>query len=148
MTDALDRVVVVLGHEAELIRARVDFGPAEVVVAPDWASGQAASLRRGIAALTDADAVVVTLGDQPFITPEVIRAALAQLEGHDAVRAMYDGRPGHPVVFGRAVMDAVGTIEGDVGAREILANFRVNRWDAGHLASAVDVDTQEELSKL
>ena len=49
----------------------------------------------------------MTLGDQPFITSEVIRAALAQLDGHDAVRAMYDGKPGHPVVFGRAVMEAV-----------------------------------------
>ena len=69
MTEALDRVVVVLGHEAELIRARVDFGRAEVVIAQDWASGQAASLRRGIEAVADADAVVVTLGDQPLITP-------------------------------------------------------------------------------
>ena len=148
MTGALDRVVVVLGHEAEQIRARVDLGRAEVVVAEDWASGQSASLRRGIEALAQEDAVVVTLGDQPFITSEVIRAALAELDGYDAVRAFYAGEPGHPVVFGRAVMDAVRTIEGDVGAREILAGFNVKRWDASRLADAGDVDTQEELRAL
>jgi molybdenum cofactor cytidylyltransferase len=145
---ALERVVVVLGHEASLIHSRVDFGRAAVVVADDWATGQAASLRRGISAVEDADAVVITLGDQPFITSEVITASLAQLPGYDAVRAIYDGRPGHPVVFGRPVMAAVGAIRGDVGAREILANFRVNRWEASHLASAVDVDTPEELRAL
>ena len=66
---ALDPVLVVLGHAADEILERVDFGDAEVVVCEEWERGQAASLRCGVAALADADAVVVTLGDQPFITP-------------------------------------------------------------------------------
>ena len=64
------------------------------------------------------------------------------------MRAVYDGAPGHPVVLGRRVLDAVGELEGDAGARELLARFRVRKWEAGHLASATDVDTQEELSQL
>jgi len=144
----LERVIVVLGHDAEAIRARVDFGAAEVVIAEDWADGQAASLRRGLAAAGAADAVVITLGDQPFITPHVIGAALDQLDGYDAVRALYGDLPGHPVVLGRAVLDAAGGLRGDQGARELLADFRVHQWQAGHLASAVDVDTPEELRAL
>jgi CTP:molybdopterin cytidylyltransferase MocA len=144
----LERVIVVLGHDAEAIRARVDFGAAEVVIAEDWADGQAASLRRGLAAAGAADAVVITLGDQPFITPQVIGAALDQLDDYDAVRALYGDLPGHPVVLGRAVLDAAGGLRGDQGARELLADFRVHQWQAGHLASAVDVDTPEELRAL
>jgi CTP:molybdopterin cytidylyltransferase MocA len=145
---ALDPVVVVLGHAAREILARVDFGEAEVVVCQEWERGQGFSLRRGIAALAGADAAVVTLGDQPFITPQVIAGALDQLEGYDAVRAVYEGKPGHPVVLGRAVMDAAASLDGDVGARDLLSKFRVKRWEAGHLASAVDVDTPEELQAL
>jgi molybdenum cofactor cytidylyltransferase len=148
MTSALDRVVVVLGHDADAIRARIDFGSAEVVVCDDWALGQGFSLRRGVAALSGTEAVVITLGDQPFITPQVITGALDQLEGFDAVRAVYDGAPGHPVVLGPRVLATVGELEGDAGARELLARFRVRAWEAGHLASATDIDTQEELSKL
>jgi molybdenum cofactor cytidylyltransferase len=144
----LDPVLVVLGHAADEILRVVDFGEAEVVIAEDWADGQSASLRRGVAAVGDADAVVVTLGDQPFITPQVIAASLDQLAGYDAVRATYNGTPGHPVVLGRPVLDAVGGLAGDQGARELLSRFRVNQWEAGHLASAVDVDTREELSRL
>ena len=140
--------VVVLGHDAEAIRARVDFGPAEIVVCEDWARGQGFSLRRGVAALPNADAVVITLGDQPFITPAVITAAVGELGDHDAVRALYGGVPGHPVVLSRRVMDAVGELEGDAGARELLARFRVRTWEAGHLASATDIDTPEELSRV
>src|SRR4051794_37635811 len=100
---ALDPVIVVLGHAASDILERVELGEAEVVIAEEWERGQASSLRRGVAALADADSVVVTLGDQPFITPRLIEAALEQLTpDYDAVRAMYGGKPGHPVVLGRA----------------------------------------------
>jgi molybdenum cofactor cytidylyltransferase len=145
---ALDPVVVVLGHAAEEISATIDFGDATVVVAADWDDGQSASLKRGVTAAADADAVVVTLGDQPFITPAVIAAALDQLPGYDAVRATYGGVPGHPVVFARPVMEAVAQLSGDTGARDLLARFRVRKWEAGHLCSAADIDTQEELAQL
>jgi CTP:molybdopterin cytidylyltransferase MocA len=140
--------VVVLGYEADAIRAQVDLTGVDVVVCEEWERGQAWSLRRGVAAVPEADAVVITLGDQPFITPPVILGALDRLDGHDAVRAVYDGVPGHPVVLSRRVLDAVGELEGDAGARELLARFRVGTWEAGHLASAADVDTAEELSRV
>jgi CTP:molybdopterin cytidylyltransferase MocA len=148
MAAALDHVVVVLGHDADSIRARIDFGDAEVVVCADWVLGQGYSLRRGVAALTGASAVAITLGDQPFITSQVILGALDRLSGYDAVRAVYDGAPGHPVVLGPRVLAAVGELTGDAGARELLARFHVRKWEAGHLASGTDIDTQEELSKL
>jgi molybdenum cofactor cytidylyltransferase len=145
---ALDPVLVVLGHEASEIEAAIDFGTARVIRCADWDDGQSASLRAGVAAAGGARAVVITLGDQPFITPQVIAGALDQLDGHDAVRAVYGGRPGHPVVLSRRVMDAVPELHGDTGARELLARFDVRRWDAGHLADATDIDTQEELDRV
>lgn len=148
MAGAVDDVIVVLGHAAGEIAAAVDLRGATVVVAADWDDGQSASLKRGVAAAGEADAVVVTLGDQPFITPEVIAGALAQLEGFDAVRATYDGVPGHPVVFSRPVMDAVAGLSGDTGARDLLSRFRVRKWEAGHLCSAADIDTKEEMARL
>jgi molybdenum cofactor cytidylyltransferase len=145
---AIDPVLVVLGHAADEIRRTAALDGAVVVVCDEWASGQSASLRCGLSALAGADAVVVTLGDQPFITPQVIAASLDELDGHDAVRAVYAGAPGHPVVLGPRVLAAAGELRGDQGARELLSRFRVKRWEAGHLASAADVDTQEELSRL
>jgi CTP:molybdopterin cytidylyltransferase MocA len=118
------------------------------VLCEEWAQGQGFSLRAGVAALADAGAVAITLGDQPYITAAVIGAALRELGDFDAVRAVYDGKPGHPVVLSRRVLDAVPELEGDAGARELLARFNVRRWEASHLASATDIDTQEELARL
>lgn len=144
---ALDPIVVVLGAHADAIRARVDLSGVEVVVCADWAEGQAASLRAGVAALGPVDAALVLLADQPFLTPQVVAGTLDHWEPSrcDAVRAVYDGAPGHPVVLGRAVLDAVASLRGDTGARELLSGFRVRTWEAGHLCDPTDIDTPDQL---
>ena len=55
----LQRLVVVLGAGAGAIRSEVDLHGAESVLCPEWSEGQSASLRAGIAALREAEAVVV-----------------------------------------------------------------------------------------
>jgi CTP:molybdopterin cytidylyltransferase MocA len=137
----LERVVVVLGAAADEVRAGVDIGRAEVVYCEDWADGQSASLRCGVNALAGAEKVIVTLGDTPLITPEVIRLFLDQPGG---TRATYDGRPGHPVVLGPEQLAAVAGLRGDEGARGLLSAART--IECGHLCSGLDVDTLEQLA--
>jgi nicotine blue oxidoreductase len=149
---AIERVVVVLGARADEVRAGVDFGTTEVVVCEDWESGQSASLQTGIAAIAgDADAAVITLGDMPRVTPQVI-ARFAELAGEHGgqarARALYDGVPGHPVVLGSDHFAAVAAIEGDIGARELLRSIGVQTIECSHLSSAVDIDTPEDLDAL
>ena len=142
-------VVVVLGHDADEIRDQVELHDAMVVVCDAWREGQSASLRAGIAALGDVDAAVVTLGDQPFITPQVIAGALDYDEAHhDAVRTLYSGEPGHPVLLTRRLLARAGDLRGDVGFRDLLLGQRVRRFEAGRLADPTDIDTQEELARL
>jgi molybdenum cofactor cytidylyltransferase len=142
-------VVVVLGHHADEIRHRVDFHDARVVVCDAWREGQSASLRAGIEALGEVDAAVVTLGDQPFITPQVIAGVLDFDEAfHDAVRTFYFGEPGHPVLLTRRLLARAGDLRGDVGFRDLLLGQRVRRFEAGRLADPADIDTQEELARL
>jgi molybdenum cofactor cytidylyltransferase len=141
-------VVVVLGHDAAAIRARIDFGGTETVVCDGWQDGQSASLRCGIAALGDAAAAVITLGDQPFITAQVIAGVLDfDPDYNDAVRATYDGTPGHPVLLTRRLLDRAAELAGDVGFRDLLTGQRVRRFEAGHLADPTDIDTREELAR-
>lgn len=148
----VDPVVVVLGASAERVREAVVLRRARPVVCHDWAEGMAASLRCGIEAVGDADWVIVTLGDQPRVTSEVIAAiadeAASAPAGVTAIRAMYDGVPGHPVALSRAMLPGVAKLRGDVGARELLGSASVRTFEAGRLCDPVDVDTPEELEGL
>lgn len=136
----LERVVVVLGAFAEEVLDRVSFGRAEPVICREWESGQAVSLRCGLAALPDASRVIVTLGDAPLVTPDVIRIFSAAAPG---TRAVYGGRPGHPVVLGSAQVRALSSLEGDLGARDLLRGGPT--IECGELCSGSDVDTPEDL---
>jgi molybdenum cofactor cytidylyltransferase len=142
----LSRVVVVLGSSAAPIREGVRFGRAETVVCDEWASGQAWSLRCGVEFLGssgDVSKIVVTLGDAPLVTPEVIRMFVGQ---PPRARAVYGGRPGHPVVLGPEEIAALTSLQGDEGARGLLRSGP--EVEVGHLCSGRDVDTPEDLEEV
>ena len=142
----LDRRIVVLGAHAEEILERVDLHGAEPVLCPDWQEGQAASLRAGLLAAAQAEAVVVALGDQPLLSARAVaRVLAARGHGADAVRAAYNGRPGHPVVLERILFPRLAALSGDAGAREVLASASVREVPCDGLCRPDDVDTPEEL---
>jgi CTP:molybdopterin cytidylyltransferase MocA len=149
---ALDRVVVVLGAAAPDITPALAFGRAEVVVCADWEEGLAASLRCGVAAAGTADWVVVTLGDEPALPvaalTTVVAAAQQAPAAAGAVRALWNGRPGHPVALRAAVAARAAQLHGDVGARALLGDTAVLEVECGHLGSPVDVDTPADLEGL
>lgn len=146
-------VVVVLGAEAERALALLPRTDARIVsvVAADWASGLAASLRAALDALEQLaegpppTAALVTLVDLPRLAPE----ALERVAAHDAVgpsslrRAVYAGTPGHPVLIGRAHWAALKDgLAGDVGAGPYLRAHGADAIDCTGLGGNDDVDTQ------
>lgn len=144
----VDRLVVVLGAGADEIIARVDLHGAEPVLCPRWDEGQSASLACGLAELTDCEAVVVTLGDQPRIATDAVRRVIEARNGAAAVRATYGGRPGHPVLLERALFEPLRDVTGDLGARNLLMSMSVHEVPCDDLGGGEDVDTPAELDAL
>jgi CTP:molybdopterin cytidylyltransferase MocA len=143
-------VLVVVGAAADEV-TRLAGAADRVVVAPDWASGQSASLvaALGAAQATDAYAACVMLVDLPDVGPDAVRRVIraAGPRANALARAAYGGVPGHPVVIGRDHW--AGVIEsanGDHGARDYLATHRHGVVECGDLASGRDVDTPSDLS--
>lgn len=139
-------VLVALGASEALARELV---PADAVVVsvPDWAEGLSATLRAGLAAAaqSDADAVVITPVDTPdapaTAAARVIAAAASPL-AEALVRATYGGRPGHPVLIGRAHWAAVSaSVEGDAGAGKYLRAHGALAVECADLWSGADIDS-------
>ncbi|BBX35436.1 putative MobA-like protein [Mycolicibacterium mageritense DSM 44476 = CIP 104973] len=130
-------VVVVLGA------AVVDVPePARAVIAEDWADGLSASLRAGIEALDSADCAVLHLVDTPDVGADVVRRVLAAAQESGLARAVYSGRPGHPVVVARTYWaELLAAVHGDEGARPFLrGRSDVVAVECGDLASGADID--------
>jgi nicotine blue oxidoreductase len=107
----VDEIVVVEGAHAlppcnTLLQGAV---PCHVVRCEEWSRGPGATLRAGLAALTDVEAAVVILADGPDLAPEsVARVVDAWRRGAGpVVAASYGGVRGHPLLVARAVWDDV-----------------------------------------
>jgi CTP:molybdopterin cytidylyltransferase MocA len=146
--EAVERRVVVLGANADVVSARVPLHGAEPVVADDWNEGLSASLRAGVTALDDCEAVVVTLGDQPRVSPDAIRRVIAGRNGDSAIRATYNGNPGHPVLLEQDLYEQLRDVSGDKGARNLLLSVPVRDIPCDDLGGGEDVDTPAELDTL
>jgi nicotine blue oxidoreductase len=149
-TTGLDRLLVVLGSQAEDVLSGVDLHGAEPVVCKRWARGQSASLACGLARLEEdrPEAVVVALGDQPRVSPDAVRRVLAARDGAPAARATYGGEPGHPVVLEASLLPALRDVTGDVGARALLRRAGTVEVPCDDLGGGADVDTRAELARL
>jgi CTP:molybdopterin cytidylyltransferase MocA len=143
------RVVVVVGASADQVVATVDPHGAEFRVCERWDEGQSASLACGLAALSECEAVVIALGDQPRVSTEAIgRVIAARAEGIDAVRATYAEAPGHPVLLERSLFARMRDVTGDHGARNLLLSVPTREVPCDDLGGGEDVDTPAELDAL
>jgi molybdenum cofactor cytidylyltransferase len=143
---ACTRVILVAGYRGGELAA-LFRGTAGVVVVenPDWELGMFSSIRRG-AARVATQCFFVTPGDMPWITPAVYEGLLA-LRGADAVFPVFRGRRGHPVLFSRAVREAVLAADPTTGRmRDIAERFAVVElaWEDDSIHR--DVDRMEDLA--
>jgi molybdenum cofactor cytidylyltransferase len=149
----LDELVVVLGHAADRVSSAIHLPEgARSVLNPDFATGQASSLRVGLrAASPESQAALILLGDQPRIRAEVIRSIVEAYRRTGAlmVQARYRGTPGHPVLMDRGVWAQVEAVEGDRGARDLLAAHPewIHRVDFDAPLPA-DIDTWEDYERV
>jgi molybdenum cofactor cytidylyltransferase len=138
----VERVNVVLGAFADELLAGIDLRRAMPIVCPRWNAGRAASLQSGVATLAGAEKVVVTLGDEPLVTAQIIDRMTRQPAG---ARAIYRGEPGHPVVLGPEHVRKIAGLTGDSGAQNLLAGPAVECSDLG---TGRDVDTPDDLEAI
>jgi len=137
--------VVLVTGAVELPRSVTAAPGVTTVHSTAWASGQATSLAAGIAVADrmGADAVVVGLGDQPFIAGEAWRAVAASTA--PIALATYDGRPRNPVRLDRSVWPLLPAT-GDEGAR-VLVRMRPDLVERVPCpGSPADIDTLADLN--
>ena len=117
------------------------------------AQGMGHSLAAGaerLLAESNADAVAIFLADMPSIHRDSLETLIAHSSANNIVLPSYQGKRGHPVLFGRNFWPQLATRSGDAGAKPVLqqnpnAVSIVELHDPGVLQ---DIDTPADLSQL
>jgi molybdenum cofactor cytidylyltransferase len=137
----VDDVVVVLGHEANAVAAKlIESGvAARFVINEAYATGQLSSLLRGLNAIDrpGVKAMLLTLVDVPMVSPSTIRAVIDRYQKTHApiVRPVRGDEHGHPVLIDRSLFSLLRGAEADEGAKPIVR---------GHVSPAGDVPVDDD----
>ena len=134
-------LLLVTGGDADAVRAAA--GDVAAVHADRHGLGLAESLKAGLrAAPAGWDGLLVLLGDMPKVRPDTLRSLAGALAGAEMVVPVHGGRRGNPAGFARRRWPDLLALEGDRGARDLLADaVAVPVDDAGVL---VDYDVPED----
>ena len=146
----IERIVVVLGFNADALRQQISHLPVEILVNPDHKLGQLSSLQvavRHLQAALYCDGVMIHLVDHPYIDPRLVRLMLQRFEESKCsiVVPRHQSKRGHPVIFSRALFDELLGAPLDQGAKAVVNAHRqetleIETDDAG---ITVDIDTPE-----
>jgi molybdenum cofactor cytidylyltransferase len=121
---ALGRVLAVTRPGRGELRAALEAAGCEVLETNRAEAGLGASLAAGVGATADARGWIVALADMPFIAQSTVRAVRTALEAGAPIAAPIDsasGQRGHPVGFSSRLRDELLALDGDEGARSVLA---------------------------
>jgi molybdenum cofactor cytidylyltransferase len=153
----VDVVLVVGRADDDALRAEVEtIGAGTILVVNEDADrgGQLSSL---VAGLRQADrpgvrAVMMVPVDAPLVSSDTVATLLAVFSatGAPIVRARYQGRNGHPVIFSRALFDEVRAADPQMGAKSVLRahSTAIINVDVEDPAVVTDVDTPEDYREL
>lgn len=146
----LSPVVVVLGHQADEVRAELDGLACDVALNPDFTGPTSGSLHRGLERLpAGVDAAVVVLGDMVEVTEEMLRAVVAAAASSDAplVVSRYGEVNAPPLLFRRSLFPELLAWTGEGCGKAVVQRHRDEAlyldWPAGALS---DVDTPEDFA--
>ena len=134
-----DDVAAVVRPGEDAAAALVAAAGCRAVAAADAALGQSRSLAAGVATMRVCDGLVIGLGDMPLVQPATLRALATALAATPAciVRPCWRGRSGNPIAFPATLFDDLCAVDGDQGAKRIVAQHehvrRVAVEDAGIL---------------
>jgi molybdenum cofactor cytidylyltransferase len=144
-------VIVVTGHQADLVEQALAGLKVKFVRNPDFAGGLASSVKAGISAVpANADGALVCLGDMPLIDAKLINRLIEAFEpdrGHLIAVPVSDGRRGNPVLWSRRFFRELMTLDGDVGARHLIAKHAeaVAEVPVEGNSAFLDIDTPQAL---
>lgn len=113
--------------------------------------GQSESIRLGLAALRDCDAVLFQVADQPKLRKETVSQLIDFAAAHpDRIVGLgHNGRRGNPCLFPARFFPELMALTGDHGGRSvIMAHEEDMLLMEVPSTQLIDIDTPEQLEKL
>jgi molybdenum cofactor cytidylyltransferase len=144
-----ERVVVVLGYDADAVRDAVPAG-AIIAVNPQPERGMLSSLQCGLRAAGEADAAMFLPVDFGAVRSETVARIAAEAGSAPIIAPVFEGAHGHPVCVARAIIEQILALPDEAQARDVIRRHRGGTLfiEVDDPGTVRDVDTPEEYRAL
>jgi molybdenum cofactor cytidylyltransferase len=148
------RVVVVLGANADTVQHEIKQHNVHVIVNAEWEEGMASSIRCGIKTLVNfysaVEGVILMVCDQPFVTASLFNEMVAahQKTGKVIVACSYENTFGPPVFFHCSLFEELLQLKGNEGARGVIRKHANAVEVIPFPDGKYDVDTEMDYERL
>ncbi|MFA7533210.1 MAG: nucleotidyltransferase family protein [Tissierellaceae bacterium] len=114
--------------------------------------GQSESIKLGVKSAHDADAYMFFVGDQPYLTTELINYLIEEYKKSNLpiLVPYYDGKQGMPMIMSSIYKDKLLKVVGDKGGRDIVRENqdKVKRVNIESATEGIDIDMPKDLEKI
>lgn len=142
MYDAVDRIWVVVGWQADQVRALLaPSAKVECVLNEEFRRGMFSSIKTGLARVS-APRVFFQPGDCAFISPDVY-ARMLVING-DIVIPTHSGKKGHPVLFQGPVIPEILALPDDAILRDYIQDRGFTTIEVEDDGILLDIDTPQD----
>jgi molybdenum cofactor cytidylyltransferase len=153
LNSAVSETIVVLGYRNEEIHQTISGKPVKIAINPDYQQGMSASIIAGLKQVDKrARAVLVALGDQPFVDSQTINSLVEAFIANNRgiIIPVYQGRRGNPVIFAIKYKGELLNLKGDIGGREIIKRHPDDVLEVAVNCNGVliDIDTAENYTSI
>lgn len=150
MRAGVSRVIIVLGSEEKAHRDLIKELRVDIIHNTGWQRGMGSSLKAGLRQLISNDpsteVVVVSVCDQPLLSPENIQALINRYKetGKAVIASEYSGAPGVPALFHKSYFERLMRLPDDQGAKKIILENIGETSLVPFPGGEVDLDTMED----
>ncbi len=141
---AIDETIVITGYQSAQVIESISAFDVKIVDNEAYADGLSSSIKSGIEKLgKHVDAVIICLGDMPFISASIINKIITAYEiSRNIIVPTCLGQQGNPLLWPKNFFDELIKLKGDRGAKCLLKAYpeQVNRLDVGNVGIVLDVD--------
>jgi CTP:molybdopterin cytidylyltransferase MocA len=134
------KIIVILGHNARELEAKISHLPVQILINTDYKQGQLSSLQlavRDLQADADCDGMLVHLVDHPYLAPALVQEMIRRFyeTKKRIIVPKFHGKRGHPVIFSNALFDEILKAPMEEGAKAVVN---------AHRAETLEIETEEE----
>jgi molybdenum cofactor cytidylyltransferase len=139
-------VIAVLGFESDRMQRELDDLPIRIVLNNEWREGVGSSVRAGIKAVdSQSEGALIALCDQPRVTSELLNQLIDSCSHQKPIAATeYTQALGVPACFDRSVFPELLLLQGDAGAKQLIAEDRARVAVHPFPHASLDIDTLED----